>query len=145
LFCFNFNKSFHINFSQFPAHISSKVTPPFVSRAKETRKIVVKNWSSKICENSLVKIVRAALNERIRKSINHLIIHSRTNGKQQVENASFCVHHFFRFILFLAKVGQMQSGKGFASLSLSFISFCLPVFMVFLHEKTISSLDGKLL
>lgn len=68
------------------------------------------------------------------------------NGKQQVENASF-LFIIFRFILFLAKVGQMQSEKfPFFSLSLSFIFFRLSsprVFMTFLHEKLFSVSDPK--
>lgn len=55
-------------------------------------------------------------------------------GKQQVENASFLFIKF-RFILFLAKVGQMQSGN-FAFLFFSQL-------YDFLHEKLFSVSTGE--
>lgn len=46
--------------------------------------------------------------KREKKSINHLIKHSRMNEAQQVENHSFFSN--CRFCVFRAKVGQMHLG-----------------------------------
>lgn len=69
---------------------------------------------------------------RARKSINHLIKHSRSNGTQQVENASVVAFLFaaFSIYIFLEKVGQMQAGNS-VSLSLPFPSR-FPRFWIFI-------------